>query len=464
MNASYLGWFGIVRLGLVQASLGAIVVLTTSVLNRVMHVELALPAMLPGALVAIHYAVQLMRPRMGYGSDLGGRHTPWIIGGMAVLASGGVLAALATALAGTSLLPGIALAALAFLMIGLGVGATGTVLLVLMAKQVAPLRRSAAATIVWIMMIAGFIVSTAVAGALLDPFSLGRLVEVTAAIGAGAFLLTVVAMFRLERPAAALPVAAAPVDSLETASLGADANGDGGAKPPFLVALRDIWGERDARLFTVFVFISMLAYGAQDLVLEPFAGIVFGMTPGESTRLSSLQNMGVLLGMLLIGVVCSSRVAGRFGSVGRWTVGGCLASAAVLGVLAFSGSVGPGWPLRGTVFALGLANGVYAVAAISSMMRLASSGRARREGMRMGLWGAAQAIAMGLGMFSGTVAVDAVRALLDAPAAAFATVFAAQAVIFLGAAVLAARIDRHPAPARAVAPAANTSLSGELPA
>ena len=84
-----LGWFGIVRLGLVQTSLGAIVVLTTSTLNRVMVVELALPAMLPGALVALHYAVQVMRPRWGHGSDLGRRRTPWIVGGMAVLALGG---------------------------------------------------------------------------------------------------------------------------------------------------------------------------------------------------------------------------------------------------------------------------------------------------------------------------------------------------------------------------------------
>ena len=87
-----LGWFGIVRLGLVQAALGAIVVLTTSTLNRVMVVELALPALLPGLLVALHYAVQMTRPRMGYGSDVGGRRTPWIVGGMAVLALGGVLA------------------------------------------------------------------------------------------------------------------------------------------------------------------------------------------------------------------------------------------------------------------------------------------------------------------------------------------------------------------------------------
>ena len=83
-----LGWFGIVRLGLVQTALGAIVVLTTSTMNRVMVVELQLAAMLPGALVAWHYGVQMLRPRLGYGSDIGGRRTPWIIGGMFVAGTG----------------------------------------------------------------------------------------------------------------------------------------------------------------------------------------------------------------------------------------------------------------------------------------------------------------------------------------------------------------------------------------
>jgi BCD family chlorophyll transporter-like MFS transporter len=96
-----LGWLGIVRLGLVQASLGAIVVLTTSTLNRVMVVELALPALLPGLLVACTMPCR-SRPRMGYGSDVGRARTPWIIGGMVVLAGGGVLAAVATAWMGSN--------------------------------------------------------------------------------------------------------------------------------------------------------------------------------------------------------------------------------------------------------------------------------------------------------------------------------------------------------------------------
>ncbi|HEY9239940.1 MAG TPA: PucC family protein, partial [Burkholderiaceae bacterium] len=79
---SEFGWWQVARLGLVQACLGAIVVLTTSTLNRVMVVELALPALLPGLLVAMHYLVQVVRPRMGYGSDLGRRRTPWIVGGI----------------------------------------------------------------------------------------------------------------------------------------------------------------------------------------------------------------------------------------------------------------------------------------------------------------------------------------------------------------------------------------------
>lgn len=133
-----LGWLGIVRLGLVQAALGAIVVLTTSTINRVMVVELALPAMIPGALVALHHALQLLRPRMGHGSDVGGRGTPWIVGGMAVLAVGGVLSAVATAVMATNLAGGIVLAVLAFALIGAGVSASGTSLLVLVAKRVAP--------------------------------------------------------------------------------------------------------------------------------------------------------------------------------------------------------------------------------------------------------------------------------------------------------------------------------------
>ncbi|NJL08117.1 MAG: BCD family MFS transporter [Methylacidiphilales bacterium] len=145
MIAKPLSWFGIIRLGLVQTALGAIIVLTTSTMNRVMVVELALPAMLPGALVTWHYALQTLRPRWGYGSDVGGRRTPWIIGGMAVLALGGIGASSPPPGSSTDLTAGVLLAVTAFTLIGIGVGAAGTSLLVLLAKRVAEPRRAPAA-------------------------------------------------------------------------------------------------------------------------------------------------------------------------------------------------------------------------------------------------------------------------------------------------------------------------------
>ncbi|MDE2049064.1 MAG: BCD family MFS transporter [Betaproteobacteria bacterium] len=436
-----LSWFGILRLGLVQACMGGVVVLTTSTLNRVMVVELALPALVPGALVALHYLMQFARPRMGYGSDVGQRRTPWIIAGMATLAAGGLLAAVATAWMATHRVAGIALAVLAFALIGGGVSACGTSLLVLLAKRVDAARRPSAASIVWMMMIAGFAVTAGVAGRMLDPYSGERLVGVSAAVSAVALLLTLCAMFRLEGP----PAVAGDATTRR-------------APPPFREAMAQAWADRDVRHFTVFVFVSMLAYSAQDLILEPFAGAVFGLTPGQTTQLSAAQHGGVLVGMIIVAV--AGAVMGRRSDLRAWVVAGCGGSALALSALALSAFAGRGWPLRETIFLLGVANGVFAVAAIGAMMQRASQGEPDREGVRMGLWGAAQAVAFALGGLAGTLASDVAHAVLTSGASAYAAVFALEAVGFLAAAYLsaplasAARADAgKPAPLQRVAAA-----------
>ncbi len=426
-TAKFLSWLGILRLGLVQTALGAVVVLTTSTLNRVMVVELQFAAMLPGALVALHYAIQILRPRWGYGSDTGGRRTPWIIGGMAVLALGGLLAAVATAWMSVDPTAGIALAVLAFVAIGIGVGASGTSLLVLLATQTEPSRRPAAASLVWIMMIAGFVVTATTAGALLDPYTHTRLVAVSGGVSAVAFLLTLLAVWGVEKPR----------------ELSADLH-PATPKPPFREALAEVWAEPAARRFTIFVFVSMLAYSAQDLILEPFAGLVFNLTPGQTTQLSGIQNGGVLAGMLFVGIFATYFGSRSASAMRQWTIAGCLGSALALAGLATGAYVGPGWPLLGTVFALGTANGIFAVAAISCMMAHASSGTRDREGVRMGIWGAAQAIAFGMGGFIGTAAVDLARTFFETPVGAYATVFASEAMLFILAALLAARVGWSP--------------------
>lgn len=416
-----LSWVQIFRLGLVQMCLGAVVVLMTSTLNRLMVVELALPAVLPGLLVALHYGIQITRPNWGYRSDTRGNRTAFIVGGMAALASGGFLAAAGVVVMGFAPVAGLALSILAYGLIGVGVGASGTSLLALLATATAPRRRAAAATITWLMMILGIAVTAGTVGALLDPYTPARLLLIVGVVTGGAVVLTALAVRGIEaRVIAEREAEATPVRQ----------------------GMAEVWAEPQARRFTLFIFLSMTAYFLQELILEPYAGLVFGMSPGESTKLSGAQNGGVFVGMLLVGIAATGL---RIGSLRMWVMAGCLGSAAALVAIAVAGlnGVGPNGAgpnrLMPAVVALGLFNGMFAVAAIGSMMALAGRGRDAREGTRMGLWGAAQALAAGAGGLLGAASVDALRLAFGA-AQAFGMVFLAEAGLFVLVAVMAAKI------------------------
>ena len=344
---------------------------------------------------------------------------------MAALCLGGFGAAAGTALAATDLALGLALAAISFLCVGLGVGAAGTSLLVLLAGGVAPARRGAAATVVWVMMILGFALTAPLAGHFLDPFTGARLVAVSGVVSLIAFCLAGLAVAGVER---GLPAAAAEPPE---------------AKPPFRAVLARVLADPTARRFTVFVFVSMLAYSAQELILEPYAGFVFGMSPGASTKLAGLQHGGVLAGMLLVAGLTLAARGTPLASLRLWTVLGCAGSAAALFAIAAGGSMGADFPLRPAVFALGVANGAYAVSAIGSMMALAGRGGERERGTRMGVWGAAQGLAFGAGGFLGALGVDLARLVTAEPVDAYAAVFFAEGLLFLVAVLVALRVEPH---------------------
>jgi MFS transporter, BCD family, chlorophyll transporter len=415
-----LTWAQIIRLGVVQMCLGAIVVITTSTLNRLMVVEMGLPAVLAGALVALHYGIQITRPQWGFRSDAGGNRTRFIIGGMVVLAIGGFLAAWAVTLFAGSFWMGITLSVLAYTLIGLGVGASGTSLLALLATSTHPQRRAAAASITWLMMIAGIALTAGGLGHFLQPYSPALLLQLVGMICAGAVVVTTLAVWGIEARMTAV---------VQTE-----------ARMSFRAGLAEVWGERRARNFTIFVLLSMTAYFMQDLILEPFAGLAFYMTPAQTTSLSGAQTGGAFFGMLAVGIVATGF---KIGSLRAWVIAGCVGSACALTLIAFTAQIGSVL-LTPAVVMLGLCNGMFAVAAIGSMMAMAGQGRAGREGTRMGLWGAAQAVAAGFGGLIGSGAADVLRLFVPAPQA-YGAVFLCEAALFLCAAVMALRIlDTRP--------------------
>lgn len=271
------------------------------------------------------------------------------------------------------------------------------------------------------MMIFGIAVTAGTVGAFLDPYSPELLLKIVAIVCGSAVVVTILATLGIERGAAS---------EVSTAnSMG------------FAEGLREVWAEPKARIFTIFVFLSMTAYFMQELILEPYAGLVFGFTPGQSTSLSGAQNGGVFIGMLTVGIAATGL---RLGQLRHWVVVGCLGSALTLIFITIIGQMGD-MPLTPFVVGLGFFNGMFAVAAIGSMMALAGDGRETREGTRMGLWGAAQAIAAGFGGLLGAAAVDFMRGPLP-DATAFGAVFLLEASLFLAAALMASRTMENRAP------------------
>ncbi|MEM8701676.1 MAG: BCD family MFS transporter [Pseudomonadota bacterium] len=418
-----LSWFAIVRLGLVQASLGSIVVLTNSTLNRVMVVELSLAAIIPGLLVGIHYAVQLSRPVWGHRSDVGRSRTAWILGGLALLAVSGTAAAATTFLFQSGFAVGLIAAIVAYTLIGIGIGASGTSLLALMAAKTAPERRASAATITWMLMIAGIVVTSIVTGINLDPYTHARLVAVTAITGLVVLSISAIAIAGIEKQ----PTVIGDRDRQRATS--------------FQESIREVWNDPEARLLTLFIFMSMLAYSTQDLVLEPYAGLLFGMTPGETTKLSGTQHGGVFFGMAIVGIAGGLFSKRKPGLIKFFIFSGCLGSGIALAFLSVSASFAPVWPLEANIFALGFMNGAFAVAAVGTMMVLAGGGKTSNEGVRMGVWGAAQAISFGLGGVAGTIVLSLGRWSTGNDGTAFTLVFALEALLFLMSALIALRIS-----------------------
>ena len=410
-----LGWFSIFRLGLVQACLGAVVVLMTSTLNRLMVVELSMAATVPGFLVGLHYAVQLSRPKWGLISDLENNRTKWINLGMLILGIGANLATLSLVLFNSNSLLAMLLSILAYTLIGLGVGASGTSLLALMAKHTAERRRPAAAMITWLMMIFGIAMTAGIVGMLLVPYSFELLLKIVVGLTVLTMIISFTATWKIENN----------LDEIRQTDQ---------EKAPLLEELKSLWEHSKTRNFTIFVFLSMTAYFMQELILEPYAGIVFQYTPSQTTSLSGMQNGGVFVGMLTVGILATAL---KFGTLKSWVQAGCFGSCLMLISIMLLGQINTSLPLELSVVGLGFFNGMFAVAAIGSMMSLAGSGSKRREGTRMGLWGAAQAIAAGFGGLLGTILVDLLQAADLSPVNAYGMVFSLEASLFALAALLA---------------------------
>ena len=403
-----------------------------------MKVELALPATIAGFLIALHYAVQLTRVNWGHLSDKSRNRSQWIVLGMLILGIGGILASASIPLIESRFSYGIMLALLSYSLIGFGVGAAGTPLLALLATYSSKSQKGFAASITFLMMILGLAITGITVGIILDPYSHQKLIKITSSLAILTNIISFLSLRNLER-------------SLQNSSNALTQNTIN-SDVPILEGIKKVWMERDARLFTIFIFISMGAFSMQDPILEPFAGEVFGFTVGESTKLDGFHKIGTLLGIISI-VLCLSKFKIGFGSLSivknerlgsekLWLITGCLFSALSLFIISLLAlTFVESSALNSVVFFFGISNGIFTAGVLGTMLHLASRGSGdNKEGTRMGIWGAAQAYATMIAVFFSTVLVDVLGLIMTSIPSVYGIVFLTAACFFIASAYLGSLI------------------------
>ena len=375
----------LLRLALFQISVGMATVLLTGTLNRIMIVELAVPAWLVGLMVSLPVVFAPFRALIGYKSDthrsvLGWKRVPYIwfgtmmqFGGFAIMPFALLL------LSGDTTGPmiyGQLGAGLAFLLVGAGLNTTQTAGLAL-ANDLAPEEvRPRVVALLFTMLLVGMVGSAVAYSLILKTFNEIRLIQLIQGVALLTIVFNGIALWQME------PRRREGEDQAQEKSLD----------------FKDAWARLNrlpgfGRLMVV-VGLGTAAFNMQDILLEPFGGQIFGLAVGQTTLL-----MAVLAGGMLIGFILSEQLLNQRIDAMKVSSIGLLVGIISFGVVVLSPLAAAVGLFRSGCFGVGIGAGLFAVGTLTATMGLANTGM---SGILLGTWGGAQATCAGLSIaFSG---------------------------------------------------------------
>jgi MFS transporter, BCD family, chlorophyll transporter len=383
----------LLRLSLFQCTVGMALTLLIGTLNRVMIVEMEVPASIVGIMISLPLLFAPFRAIIGFRSDnhrsqLGWKRVPYIWMGT-MLQSGGLsimpFALLVLAGAGEAskapVWAGQLGAGLAFLLVGAGLHTVQTVGLALATDQAKPEAQPKVVGLMYVMLLLGMIVSAFVFGALLVNFNSMHLVQVIQAAAVVTVLLNVIALWKQEAR-----------NRLNT--------------HPHAVTPRfmDAWqrysqGDRAVRRL-IAVALGTMAFSMEDVILEPYGGQVLHLTVDMTTRLTATLAAGGLIGFAL-----ASRVLGRGFDPFKMAAFGALAGIPAFLLVIFAGPSNSLLFFGCGTFLIGFGAGLFGHGTLTATMNLAP---AEQRGLALGAWGAAQASAAGVAVAMSGIIRDVV--------------------------------------------------------
>ena len=414
----------LLRLSLFQVSVGMASVLLIGTLNRVMIVELGVPASLVAVMISLPLMAAPFRALIGFKSDthvsaLGWRRVPWIWQGTLLQFGGLAIMPFALlVLSGNNGVPvppwvGWLGAGLAFLLTGAGLHTVQTVGLALATDLVAEESQPRVVGLMYVMLLVGMIVSAILFGALLDNFSRGRLIQVVQGSAVATIVLNVIAMWKQETR-----------DPRKTRA--------GRQEPTFRESWDSFIAGSGAVRRLIAVGIGTMAFSMQDVLLEPYGGQVLGLTVANTTRLTATLSMGGLLGFLL-----ASRVLGRGGDPFRMSSYGALAGIPGFAAVILAAPANSALLFFLGTFLIGFGGGLLSHGTLTATMNAAPE---KQRGLALGAWGAVQASAAGIAVAFGGIARDVVTGMssrdlfgvsLSGPATGYSLVYSLEIVLLI---------------------------------
>lgn len=385
----------LLRLALFQVSVGMAVVLLNGTLNRVMIVELWVPAWIVSTMVALPLVFAPLRALIGFRSDthrsaLGWRRVPYIW--MGTLLQFGGLAIMPFALlvlSGDTHGPiwiGQAGAALAFLLVGAGLHTTQTAGLAL-ATDLAPREsRPRVVALLYVMLLLGMMVSALVFGALLNDFSQLRLIQVIQGAAVVTMLLNLLALWKQEARQPHLTRRDQP-------------------RPAFRDSWRSYIQNNRAKRFLLAVGLGTAGFSMQDILLEPYGGQILQLSVSATTVLTALLAIGTLAGFAL-----AAYSLNRGADPSRLAAYGVLAGIAAFCAVIFAAPLESALLFRIGTTLIGFGGGLFAVGTLIAAMNL---NQGAHNGLALGAWGAVQASAAGLAIALSGALRDLVSGLTE---------------------------------------------------
>lgn len=424
-------WLGVLRLGLFQFGMGVALAPITGTLNRVLISELGIPAVAVGLLLALHYFVSPARAVIGFRSDVGraaGKwRTPYLVLG-AMLTYGGLSTAPFTLIllsgdGSLSFIVAMVFSSLIFLAYGIGVNIVETIYLAMVSDITPAHQRGQVLGVLWIMLVLGTILSSLVMGQLLVEYTPVRLIQVMQGSAVIFIVLTFVAMYNQERlkPNGELVDVPEPIRVRET--LGQQ--------------VRLLWAQAPLRNLFIVLFVATLGFATHDVLLEPYGAQVLGMSVTQTTQLTALWGVGMLVGISL-----AAALLWRGRSPVLLISAGCLLGMAGFLTVMLSSNAALASSFRVGVALIGAGRGAFIVGALAVVMGLVDKNHA---GLFIGLWGITQALAQGFGTIGGGLGRDLAQHATGDVAFGYAAVYGGSLVLLAVATLLllALRLGRQ---------------------